>query len=73
MNGSMRLDSGGMHLKPIKIGAGALSINGSADATLDGALSGHFLVDTSRVRVGLGTLPLHLGGTVTVPVWAVGR
>ncbi len=73
VNGSMRLDSGGMHLKPIKIGAGALSINGAADATLSGALSGHFLVDTSRVRVGLGTLPLRLSGTVTAPVWAVGR
>lgn len=73
MNGSMRLDTGGMHLKPIKIGAGALSITGSADATLDGALSGHFLVDTSKVRVGLGTLPLRLGGTLTEPVWAVGR
>jgi hypothetical protein len=73
MTGTLHLDSSGEHLKPIRISAGAMAISGSTDVSPDGRLSGQFLVDTSKVRAGLGTLPLRLGGTVAGPVWGVGR
>ena len=73
ITGSLRMDSSGEHLKPMKISAGAISMAGSVDAAPDGRLAGQFQVDTSKVRAGLGTLPLHLSGTVTAPAWSTGR
>jgi membrane protein involved in colicin uptake len=73
LTGSLRLDSSGEHLKPIKVSAGAMTISGSVDAAPDGGLSGQLSVDTSKVRAGLGSLPLRLGGTVSAPAWSTGR
>ncbi|HEY5995120.1 MAG TPA: AsmA-like C-terminal region-containing protein [Gallionellaceae bacterium] len=73
LNGTLRIDSNGQHLKPLKISAGMMSMSGSADATPDGRLTGQLQVDLSKVRPGAGTLPLTLNGTVSDPVWNIGR
>jgi len=73
LSSTLLVDSSGQHLKQIKIAAGAMSMNGSADVTADGKLTGQLLVDLNKVRAGMGTLPLALTGTVAEPVWSIGH
>jgi len=73
MSGTLSVDSAGNHLRQIRITSGAMSISGSADVAADGRLTGQLNADMNRVRAGMGTLPLMLGGSVADPVWSVGR
>lgn len=73
LNGTLLMDGGAQYLKQIRISAGAMSMKGNAEAAADGKLSGQLLVDLNKVRAGLGTLPLSLGGTVDEAQWRIGR
>jgi uncharacterized protein involved in outer membrane biogenesis len=73
LNSAVLVDSSGSHLKQVKIAAGAMSMSGSADAATNGQLTGQLLVDMNKVRAGMGTLSLSLGGTVADPAWRIAR
>ncbi len=73
LSGMLVVDASGEHVKQVRVSGGATTMTGAADATPDGRLSGQLLVDLSKVRAGMGTLPLKLTGTVDAPVWVVGR
>jgi hypothetical protein len=69
LNSAVVVDNNGPHLRHIRIAVGATDLSGSADASSDGKLSGHILVDMNRVRAGMGTMTLGVGGTVSDFEW----
>jgi uncharacterized protein involved in outer membrane biogenesis len=70
LRGELVVDNSGQHLRKIRISAGATSMIGAADAAADGKLSGHMLVDMNKVRAGMGTMTLGVGGTVSDFEWS---
>lgn len=70
LSSAVVVDNNGQHLRNIRISVGATDLSGSADASPDGKLSGHILVDMNRVRAGMGTMTLGVGGTVSDFKWS---
>ncbi len=67
MIGLLQADSSGQHLRQIKITAGVMNANGSIDVSPDRQLSGRLNVDL-KMRAGMGSVPLSLGGVAGKPV-----
>ena len=69
LSSAVVVDSNGQHLRHIRIAVGTTDLSGSADASPDGKLSGHILIDMNRVRAGMGTMTLGVDGTVSDFKW----
>ncbi len=72
LNATLQVDGASQHLKQIRFVTGGMPASGSVDVT-NGNLSGQLLVDMNRVRAGMGTVPLTMGGTVSGITWRGGR
>jgi uncharacterized protein involved in outer membrane biogenesis len=72
LSGMLLVDSGGQHLRQIKIAAGVMSASGSVDIGPERQLSGRLIVDL-KMRAGLGSVPLSLSGAVGKPALRVSR
>ncbi len=67
MIGLLQADSSGQHLRQVKISAGVMSANGFIDVSPDRQLSGRLSIDL-KMRAGMGSVPLSLGGVAGKPV-----
>ncbi len=67
MIGLLQADSSGQHLRQVKISAGVMSANGFIDVSPDRQLSGRLNIDL-KMRAGMGSVPLSLGGVAGKPV-----
>ncbi|MBI3902460.1 MAG: hypothetical protein HY306_05885 [Nitrosomonadales bacterium] len=68
LNGSLQADSNGLHLRPLRMSAGAMmKADGAVDVGASGRLSGQLNVDM-KMREGLGNVLLALSGTLAEPL-----
>ena len=72
LNGTLLVENSSLQLRAIKIAADVLSASGNIDVAADGELSGRLGVDL-KMRAEIGSVPLVLSGTITEPVWNIGR
>ena len=72
LTGNLLLDGNSLQLRQIRISAGVMSANGSVDVVSGKQLSGRLNVDL-KMRAEMGSMPLTLSGTLSEPVWRMGR